>query len=97
MRPQLGLCRGTQHHRWNFYEAFVIFGELEAGIFESLAEIVELGKVDVTSTARSSIQAGERGNSIAIAAQDHYHEQANTTSNAMADRHLIASMLKFSA
>ena len=44
LRPQFLLRRRSQHYRRDLNEGFIIFGKLEAGVFEGLVKIVELGK-----------------------------------------------------
>ena len=65
MRPHFRLRGCAQHHRRNLDECLIILRELEAGILEGLAEIIELGEVDVASTAGSTILTGKSRYSVA--------------------------------
>ena len=57
VRPYIFLGRRPQHDRRNLQESLVVFGKLESGVLEGLAEIVELGKINVAGTAGSAVLA----------------------------------------
>src|SRR5258708_2126333 len=62
MGPLLFLRRRSQHNRGDLNEGLVVFGELEARVFERLSEVVQLGKVHMAGGARSSVLSGKRRN-----------------------------------
>jgi hypothetical protein len=62
MRPKLFLRGRSQHDGRYLNEAFVVFGKLEARVFERLPKIVQLGKVHMACGARSSVLPGKRRN-----------------------------------
>src|SRR4029077_3208678 len=62
MRPKVFLRGRSQHDGGYLNEAFVVFGKLEARVFECLPKIVQLGKVHMARGARSSVLPGKRRN-----------------------------------
>ena len=64
VRPDFFLSLGAQQSWRRFHESFVILRELEAGIFESFAEIVQLRKIQVTGGAGRLIFPGKNWNCV---------------------------------
>lgn len=60
--PKLGVGRRSQHYRGNLQHRFVILGELETSILGCFAEVIGLGKVDVTRAATRAVHSGKGRN-----------------------------------
>ena len=57
--PEFGLGGCAEHDGWCLKVGVVILGEFEAGVFECLAKVVELGEVNVAGGTGGSILPGE--------------------------------------
>ena len=95
MRPHFRLCRRAKHHGRDLDKGLIILGKLESGVFECLAKIVELGKVNVARAARSAVLAGESRNCVTVLGQqyDCYDcDESKEQRNPKPRNHFIASL-----
>ena len=77
VRPDILLRRRAQHHWGRFEERLVVFRKFEPGVFEGFAKVVELGKVQMASSARGAVLAGKGRNRIAPGAEGREKQWCN--------------------
>ena len=75
--PEFLVCRSSKHHGRNFQHRRIVRGEFETCILERFAEVIQFGKVDMTSSAARAVLPGESRNGVARPCQRKQRRKQN--------------------